>query len=195
LNSNLYLYYSRSDAFFSHFLTYRERVVKQGEAEAAPIFNWERMREVGQETLSYRMGAIPGKVYEIELTSGPRIVVWRSDDGRQYFCHGLTFGGKSAPGGAVSPFGKEIPTILHGHYEPVPESQARPGDILVFRGVDANEVVHSAVLTSPVVIPGGSYLAYSSELQSKNGNRPEATLALEAIILEYGESYNVYRRR
>jgi hypothetical protein len=76
----------------------------------------------------------------------------------------------------------------------VPGSQAQPGDILVFRGADANAVVHSTVLIGPVVAQNGNYLDYSSRLQSKNGSKPEAQLSLEAIILEYGESYNTYRR-
>jgi hypothetical protein len=172
-----------------------EYVVKPVEAQEVPIFKWDTLREIGQETLYYQAGAIVGKVYEVELTSGPKVTVWRSDDGQQYFCHGLTFGGKGAPGGAGSPYGKEIPTILRGHYDLVPESQANPGDILVFRGADADEIVHSAILTDPVVARGGNYLDYSTKLQSKNGSRPEANLTLEANILEYGETYNVYRRR
>ena len=169
--------------------------MKPAAALEQPIFKWDTMREVGLETLTYQTAALPGKIYEVELTSGPTVTVWRSDDGQEYFCHGLTFGGKEAPGGAISPYGKEIPTILRSHYDPVPENQARPGDILVFRGAAADQVVHSAVLTSPVVVPGRNYLDYSTKLQSKNGSRPEANLTLEAVILEYGESYNIYRRR
>jgi hypothetical protein len=164
-------------------------------AEQKSIFKWETIREVGQETLRYKTGAIPGKVYEVELTSGPTVTVWRSDDGQQYFCHGLTFGGKAAPGGSISPYGTEVPTILREHYDPVPESEARPGDIVVFRGADANDIVHSAILTDPVVVQGKNHLDYSARLQSKNGNKPEANLTLEAIILEYGEAYNTYQRR
>lgn len=169
--------------------------MKPAKAEEKPIFKWDTMREIGQETLRYQTGAIPGKVYEVELMNGPKVKVWRSDDGQQYFCHGLTFGGKEAPGGAISASGKEVPTILRGHYDLVPESQARPGDILVFRGTEANEVVHSAVLTDPGVAQGRNHLDYSTRAQSKNGSNAEANLTLEAIILEYGESYNTYRRR
>jgi hypothetical protein len=155
-----------------------EGVVKPTEAADRPIFKWDTMREVGQETLRYQAGAIPGKVYEVDLTSGQTVTVWRSDDGQHFFCHGLTFGGKEAPGGAISPYGKEVPTILRGHYQPVPESQARPGDILVVHGAHANDVVHSAILTGPVVIAGRDYLDYSTRLQSKNGRKPEANLTL-----------------
>ena len=61
--------------------------------------------------------------------------------------------------------------------------------------MDRNEVVHSAILTDPVIAAHASYLDYASRLQSKNGIRPEANLTLEELILEYGESYNPYRRR
>jgi hypothetical protein len=172
-----------------------EAAVNPTEAEDRPIFKWDTLREVGQETLRYQAGAIPGKVYEVDLTSGQTVTVWRSDDGQHYFCHGLTFGGKEVPGGAVSPYGQEVPTILRGHYQPVPESQARSGDILVFHGLDANDVVHSAILTEPIVVEGRNYLDYSTRLQSKNGRKPEANLTLEEIVLEYGESYNTYRRK
>jgi len=45
------------------------------------IFKWDTMREVGQETLRYETGAISGTIYEVELTSGQKVRVWRSDDG------------------------------------------------------------------------------------------------------------------
>jgi hypothetical protein len=77
----------------------------------------------------------------------------------------------------------------------VSEVQAKAGDIVVWRGIDRDEVVHSAVLTDPVIPVGKNYLDYASRLRSKNGIRPEANLTLEELILEYGESYNPYRRK
>jgi len=85
--------------------------------------------------------------------------------------------------------------ILSENYELVPEGQAKPGDILVCRGADANDVVHSAIITDPVLLHDKNYLAYSTRLQSRNGGKPEAILTLEEIILDYGESYNTYRRK
>ena len=160
------------------------------------MFDWETLREIGPDTYRFESGEVPGKVYEVKLTHGQAIQVWRADDGQQYFCHGLTFGGKEAPGGAVSPYGDEVPTILGDYYGPVAEAEARPGDILVWRSLDANDVLHSAILTDPVVLQGQTYLDYSSRLQSKNGIcDPEANLTLEQIIVVYGESYNVFRRK
>ena len=170
--------------------------MKPDGAQEEPIFKWDTLREVGQETLRYQMGYLPGKVYEVELTSRAKSdgLAWRRRPAIFLPRSDLRWEARHLAD-AVSPYGKEIPTILRGHYDPVPEHQTRPGDIVVFRGTDADEVVHSAVLTSPVVAQGQNYLAYSTRVQSKNGVRPEANLTLEAVILAYGESYNTYRRR
>jgi hypothetical protein len=140
-----------------------------------------------------------GKTFEVELTSGPKVKVFRADDGQFYFCHGLTFGGKEAPGGAVSPFsGQDVRTILDNHFRLVdPESAAIPGDIMVWKG-PGGETPHSAILTNPVVPPSHNSLDYNSVLRTKNGKLPETTMTLEKLVdgpESYGESYNVYRRK
>jgi hypothetical protein len=159
------------------------------------IFRWETLREIGPYDLGY---AIPvrGKMLEIELTSGPGVRVWRAEDGQQYFCHGLTFGGKEAPGGPISPFtGRAVEMILQQHYEPIPDSQARAGDILVWRGIEPDTTPHSAVLTDVVIVPGKSSLDEVTRLQSKNGMLPEQNQTLGQLIQNYGDAYNVFRRR
>lgn len=133
---------------------------------------------------------------EVLLASGSLIQVWRSADGQQYFCHGLTFGGKGAPGGAVSPYtGWSVETILRECYELVPEELAAPGDILVWKGVAPETTPHSAILTQPIVHPGEDQLGVTSRLQTKNGLSPETNMPLQRLIAIYGESYNAYRRR
>jgi hypothetical protein len=136
--------------------------------EAEPIFVWKSLREVGPRTLYYQP-PVQGRVFEVELTSGAMVQVFRAADGQFYFCHGLTFGGKEAPGGAVSPFsGKDVRAILDNHYRLVePESAAVAGDILVWRGL--GDTPHSAILTQPVVREGMDYLDYSSTVRTKNG--------------------------
>ena len=68
------------------------------------LFKWETMRLVRAHALPYKGSpVIQGKILEVELTSGPAVRVWRSEDGTPYFCHGLTLGGKAAPEGIVSP--------------------------------------------------------------------------------------------
>jgi hypothetical protein len=166
--------------------------------EPESIFKWQTMREIGPHALPFK-DPVHGKTFEVELTSGPTIRVFRADDGQFYFCHGLSFGGTQAPGGAVSPFsGQDVWIILENHYRLVdPESAAEDGDVLVWCG-PSGETPHSAILTGAVVLPGTSYLDVRSQLRSKNGKLPEATMTLQQLVegpQGYGESYNVYRRR
>jgi hypothetical protein len=162
------------------------------------IFKWDSVRELGPHRLPFR-DPVHGRALEIELTSGHRVRVFRADDGQFYFCHGLTFGGKDAPGGALSPFsGPDVLTILDNHYTPLDaEASGVTGDILVWRGPD-DETPHSAILIDPIVQTGTDYLAYTSLLRSKNGKLPEATVTLGSLVSgpdSYGESFRVYRPR
>jgi hypothetical protein len=164
----------------------------------SPIFNWDTIKEVGSLTLPYEQ-PVHGKILEVELTSGHTIRVFRADDGQFYFCHGLTFGSKVAPGGAVSPFtGKDVQTILANHYRlVVPESDSVRGDILVWKGL-GDDTPHSAILTEPVVRQSKNYLDYSSKVQTKNGLLPETEMTLERLTgdeFHYGDSFQVFRRK
>jgi len=107
--------------------------------EPPAIFKWETLTEIGSRELRYQDRTVPGKILEVELTRGEKVRGWRADDGQDYFCHGLTFGGKAAPGGVVSPLSDHIPTILRGYYDSVPYGQSRTGDILVWRGASPAE--------------------------------------------------------
>jgi hypothetical protein len=160
------------------------------------MFRWETLREVGTHDMLFESGMVRGKAFEVEMTNGEKVRVWRSADGQQYFCHGLTFGGVNCCTGAVSPYGDDVPKILDAHYVPVPESQARSGDVLVWRGGAANEVIHSAILAKAVLAPGKNYLDYSATLLTKNGILPPAVMTLGELIGRfYGESYNVFRNK
>jgi hypothetical protein len=160
------------------------------------IFKWDTMKETGPRELQYQDRTVPGKIFEVELTSGEKVQVWRADNGQEYFCHGLTFGGKEAPGGAISPLGDQVPTILRGHYEAIPEDQARAGDIIVWQGAGAKDIAHSAIITDPIVTAGKNYLHDETRLQTKNGLLPETNMPLGQLIREfYGEAYNAFRTR
>jgi hypothetical protein len=161
----------------------------------SPLFRWDTLREVGPHDLNYDPPT-PGSAWEVELVSGPHIHVWRAADGTGYFCHGLTFGGKDAPGGPISPFtGTPVETILAGHYQLLrEEATAAAGDILVWVGLDPETTPHSAILIQPIVTEGTTYLDDRTLLRSKNGMQPEADLTLFKLIERYGESYHVYRR-
>ncbi len=167
-------------------------------AEPGPIFKWETLCEAGPYRLRYKE-PVHGKLFEVKLTCGRKVTVFRADEEEFYFCHGLTFGGKDAPGGPVSPFsGEDVRTILEYHYRPVdPESHAVGGDILIWWRASGG-TSHSAILLNPVVELGRNYLDYRSVLRSKNGVLPEADMTLQQLIDApdgYGESYTVFRRR
>ncbi len=167
-------------------------------AEQKPIFRWETMREVRPHTLDYEQ-PVRGTIIEVEMTSGPKVQIFRGEDRQFYFCHGLTFGGKAAPGGPVSPFsGEAVHIILDHHYRLVhSESEAVQGDILVWRGM-GDDTPHSAILIKPVIAQGKSYLDDSSRVLTKNGRLPEAEMTLGRLIGDefiYGDSFNVFRRR
>jgi hypothetical protein len=166
-----------------------------GPKQQLPIFRWETLREIGPHDLGYQP-PVPGTMMEVTLTSGAIVRVWRSTDARQYFCHGLTFGGRGAPGGPVSPYtGKSVETVLRECYQSIPEAEARADDILVWRGIEPETTPHSAVLTEVARLPGRGELHESSRLISKNGMLPEGVFTLEELWAIYGESYGVYRRR
>jgi hypothetical protein len=164
------------------------------------IFRWDTLRELGSETLPYRV-AVLGTRCEIELWSGERIHVWRSDDRTKFFCHGSTFGGDLAPGGPISPFGgTPVEAILRGHYDLIPnEGDAEVGDILVWRGrpgTPEGTTPHSATLTAAAWTPGRNQLdGQATLLRTKNGLFPEAIMPLDELFVLYGETYDVYRRR
>jgi hypothetical protein len=165
--------------------------------EQESIFKWETLREVEAHTVHYEE-PVHGKRLEVELVAGPKVQVFRADDGEFYFCHGLTFGGKEAPGGAVSPFsGNSVQAILDNHYRLVsPESAAIQGDILVWHGL-GQDTPHSAILLEPVVRPGKDFLDYSSKVRTKNGRVAETEMTLGRLPADefaYGDSFNVFRR-
>jgi hypothetical protein len=166
-----------------------------GSTQQPPIFRWDTLKVIGPHDLGYRP-PVPGLMMEVMLTSGVAVRVWQAAAARQYFCHGLTFGGKDAPGGPVSPYtGIPVETILREHYQKVAEEEARAGDILVWRGIEPETTPHSAVLTEVTCLPGRGEIHESSRLVSKNGMLPEGVFTLEELWAIYGESYGVYRRR
>lgn len=161
------------------------------------MFNWDTLVEIGPEVLPYKV-PVTGARLEVALVTGEQVQVWRSDDRRQYFCHGLTFGGTSAPGGPVSPLsGQPVETILRALYRLVPDEAAtRPGDVVVWRaapGSPEGATPHSAVLTEVVVRTDRGYLDGAvTRLRTKNGMMPETTLPLDELFALYGETIEIY---
>src|SRR5262245_47007955 len=145
------------------------------------MFKWETLKQIGPHDLKYQDRVVAGKVLEVELTGGKVVRVWRADNGQDYFCHGLSFGGKEAPGGSVSPLSDHVSVILREHYDSVAEQEAKAGDIVVWTGADENDVVHSAILTDPVLAQGQGILDYATRLLTKNGILPETSITLEKL--------------
>jgi hypothetical protein len=160
-----------------------------------PIFNWATLREIGRHELRYQNGTVPGKMLVVELTGGPEVRAWRADNGQEYFCHGLTFGGKEAPGGAISPFSDHVPTILRMLFEGIPEGVAAAEDILVWTDAATDDVIHSAILADCVMSLGARRLDDAAMLQTKNGIEPETTMTLGKLVDRYGASYSAFRRK
>lgn len=160
------------------------------------IFRWESLRMGGRADMRPKGQLVTGRTGEVELTTGGVIEVWRSEDGKEYFCHGLTFGGKSAPGGPVSPYsGVPVERIIHAFFDMVVEAETRPGDILVWSDTVRGIASHSAIVIAPIVDPDLQLLDPSSRLLSKNGFQPESETTLAALLRFYGEWYNAYKRR
>lgn len=167
----------------------------RGRVKGEAIFRWETLREIGPHGLGYPK-TVPGKIFEVELTTGRRVRVWRADDARSYFCHGLTFSGKDAPGGPISPFsGKSVEAILEGYCQPTAESTARAGDLAVWRAPPPESTPHSAILVGALREGNRTRLDYAATFRTKNGLSPETVMTLKQLIREYGETYAIYRRR
>ena len=153
------------------------------------------MREVGRHELAYKV-PVRGTVFEVELITGAVVRVFRGDDGEFYFCHGLTFGGKDAPGGPVS--GPDVTTILAELFRQiVPEANAVEGDVLVWYDSDGFPV-HSAIVRNAQVELSTLGLHPATIVQTKNGKLPERIVMLEQLIDGpdgYGESYRAYHRK
>jgi hypothetical protein len=160
-----------------------------------PIFRWETLRIINRHVLPLRE-QVEGVTMEVELLTGKRVRIFRADGGEFYFCHGLTFGGTGAPGGAVSPFSDQsVKTILEDFFLEVQESNAVAGDILVWWNVDDNPS-HSALLVKPIMARKWDKLDYDSVLRSMNGSQPERDMSLGKLCGDtdsYGEAYRVYR--
>jgi hypothetical protein len=158
------------------------------------MFQWDTLRDAGRHIIPFK-DPIVGRIAEVALTNGPVVRAFRADDGLFYFCHGLTFGGKTAPGGPISPFsGPDVQTILrHQYQQKVNEAEAIPGDILVWFGA-GTETPHSAILSTVALDSSGDLLDYTTILRSKNGKLPEGSYSLEQLIDEYGHDFRVFRR-
>jgi hypothetical protein len=108
-----------------------------------------------------------------------------------YNCHGLTFGSRRT---TVSP--AVIQILEDDGFDPVPEKEARAGDIVLYRGVKG-EVVHSGFVVSrkSVEIVLGSQPTIIPIIWSKWGKGYEMIHAAgECPYLEDEGNYTTYYR-
>ncbi len=130
-DANLYRYANNEPTQATDPSGLRRRRRRQFQVE--PLLDWSQAVKGARRDEEGR----PGHMWAIPVRGGGTINAWRPDNGvadaTGYWCHGYTFGGSHAPGGPFSVFGNDVPLLLQrGGYVHIPESCARPGDILVW---------------------------------------------------------------
>jgi len=136
-----------------------------------------------------------GDNYEVKTDAGNSIIVWKPHrnqaEHHRYWCHGLTFGGKRAPGGPFSPYtGPSVQQIIKDEWDELWCCNiAKKGDIIVWSGTR-----HSAILTK-VAVKGSKIDENNSRLDTKNGMEPEKKLSLKQINATYGNKYTCYTKK
>lgn len=142
---------------------------------------------------SFPWGSGPnGDVLTAVTDAGTAIDIWRPHDGTTYWCHGYTFGGKSAKGGPYSLWGSDVPTVLRDDgWRQTYSCMAQPKDVLIFWD-DRGILTHSGIIRK-VSTSGGRVNDTTSTLESKWGNGPHNTSSWETNAKVYG-SYRSYSK-
>ena len=153
---------------------------------------WSPNTDTGKKRRPWKNKATNGKVLKAKTDAGAPIEIWKPDDGQTYWCHGFTFGGKTAPGGPYSLWGQDVPMVLKDDgWQPQTDScAAKSGDAIVFEGNDP--ISHSGVIGS-VSGSGGSVDESASTLDSKWGDGPQNTRSWEVNAGTYG-MYRCYSK-
>ncbi len=163
------------------------------------LINWPMRKPVGPARL-WPDGP-SGTEFSVPDSAGNPITIWGPNPGApenlQFNCHGLTFGGSTAPGGPFSPEGDSVPTLLKDGYTPIFYKFAQKGDIVIFWEKDpktgAKTVSHSATL-SCLVMNNGKIDLQKTTFNSKNGKEPQGSSTLKELIKLYGDDTGWYRR-
>ncbi|HTB80774.1 MAG TPA: DUF4157 domain-containing protein [Opitutaceae bacterium] len=134
---------------------------------------WNPNVDTGRKVKPWGAGP-DGKILRANTDAGTPLDIWKPDDGQTYWCHGFTFGGRTATGGPYSLWGQDVPTVLNddGWSPQVDSCAAKPGDLLVFNG--GNPVTHSGIVQSAVNASGGVDES-ASMLDSKRGSGSQNT--------------------
>jgi hypothetical protein len=140
-----------------------------------------------------------GNDYKLESDAGTQLAAWVAYAGQpeadRYWCHGHSLGTFERWGYSVYS-GNSMGNVIHDEYQPVPDAQARAGDLAVWVTMpDGRGFGHSARITRPV-LAGSALDPAQTELSSKNGRNPLATMTLDQVIaVGYGPGVAVFRRR
>lgn len=134
-----------------------------------------------------------------DYSTSQDVVIWVPDDGQTYWCHGYTFGGKDAPGGPYSTYGREVQEkiLSMDGWRPNPSCQAAGDDILVFYN-DKYQISHSGIIREVVLKLESERFCTDSILRLvidnlltlKNGSRGprtnEAVRKIQQALLDLG---------
>lgn len=152
---------------------------------------WHPNRATGKTSFPWGSGP-NGDILEGATDARTTIDIWRPHDGTTYWCHGYTFGGKSARGGPYSLWGSDVPTVLKDDgWKQTYSCMARPKDILIFWD-DTGILTHSGIIRK-VSTSGGRVSDTTSTLESKWGNGPHNTSSWETNAKNYGK-YRCYSK-
>jgi len=147
---------------------------------------WNPNTDTGRDSEPWGAGSPRGDILNAATDAGTAINTWRPHDGATYWCHGYTFGGKTARGGPYSVWGVSVPTILNDDgWKRVPSCVSSNDDILVFYD-DQGHVTHSGIIRS-VFEPGGRVDETTSTLESKWGSGSHNTNSWETNATAYGK--------
>jgi hypothetical protein len=153
---------------------------------------WHPNSDTGRDSEPWGAGSPRGDILNAATDAGTAINTWRPHDGTTYWCHGYTFGGKTARGGPYSVWGVSVPTILSDDgWQRVPSCVSSNEDILVFYD-DQGRVTHSGIIRS-VSEPGGRVDETASTLESKWGSGSHNTGSWETNAAAYGK-YRSYSK-
>ena len=134
-----------------------------------------------------------GSNHEVTTDAGNPLTGWRGyrifPYEKLFWCHGHSLGTMPAFGYSIYS-GAPLATVLADEWNPVPEDQTRSGDIAVW----TTRLNHSAIVSTPV-LQGGQLDHAQTELSTKNGQRPVATMTLDAVEAIYGTGVEIFRRK
>jgi hypothetical protein len=138
------------------------------------------------ETKEHPMTGPKGKAYKVKTLAGNEVIVWKGDGG-EYWCHGLTLGNST-----YSVWGENVEKVLKdaGYGSHAVDKTIKVGDIISWPGY-----LHTAKVTKVVLKANGDLDPDKTMLDTKNGQRPMASMSLTDLNKEdYGTADKAWRK-